>query len=190
MAWSGLAALQAASSAPFWREGAPLDPLFPSLAPAQAPAPAASLRDPALHGPNDPPAPGTRAVPPPPEIMATEASSLVNRRIELVLLHNEVQTAQSLLAGAKAGGGGGSGGASSGGAPPSTPLLDRLLPDPVFQGACDTVGVAAALFSHGGAGAGGEREELDLIKKLALVLTQMKMERGTAHGHGTRASKW
>ena len=169
-----------------------MDPQFPSLAPA--PTPAASLRDPALYGPNDPPAPGTRAVPPPPEIMATEASSLVNRRIELALLHNEVQTAQSLLAGAKAGGGGGggSGGASSGGAPPSTPLLDRLLPDPVFQSACDTVGVAATLFSHGGAGAGGEREELDLIKKLALVLTQMKMERvaSAAHGHGTRASKW
>jgi hypothetical protein len=128
--------------------------------------------------------------------MANEASSLVNRRIELALLHNEVQAAQILLVDAKAaaaaggsgGIGSGGGGGSGGGARPP-PLLERLLPDPAFQSACASVGVPAATFEKGGAGAGGEREEVDLIKKLAQVLTQMKMERVQGHTYGTRANK-
>lgn len=203
-----LAALSRASSpvaeAGYWRDGgAPADPKFLSGAGAGPFCPPGGappfphflpLRDPALYGPNPAPASGTQATPPPPEIMANEASSAVNRRIELTLLHNEVATAQSLLVGAKAGakaGGGGGGGAASAAAGGPQPLLERLIPDPVFQSACASVGVPAAAFGAGGAGAAGEREEVDLIKKLAQVLTQMRTERvAPTHTHGTRNNKW
>ena len=138
------------------------------------------------------PSAGTLAVPPPPEIMANEASSAVNRRIEITLLHNEVAAAQSLLLGARAAaaaaGPAGGGGGGGGGGPAS--LLGRLIPDPIFQSACASVGVPAAAFEKGGAGPCGEREDVDLIKKLAQVLTQMKMERVQGHQHGTRRNKW
>ena len=212
--------LDAARALAFWRTGPPSPPLFPS--PAAPPTGRSGAGggsgcrpppDPALHASNPPPHEGTLATPPPPEVMANEASSHVNRRIELALLHNEVQAAQSLLAVARALGGGGGGGGEGGGAASSLSLLARLAPDPAFRAACASVGVPAAAFAAAAAAAaagGGEgggdcgsgcgaytavkdrAMELDLIKKLSLVLTQMKMPpppAELAHSHDTRGRR-
>ena len=115
----------------FWRAGraTPL-PLPPRPAAAPAPAPAAAC-DPLLHGPNPPPSAESLAVPPPPEVMASGASSLVNARIRLALLRNLVSPAQRLL-------GGGQG------------LLARLARDPAFCSAAAAVGLSAALLARAG----------------------------------------
>ncbi len=121
----------------YWRAGRASPPLRPA-APAPAPAPPAPAAacDPLLHGPNPPPSAESLAVPPPPEIMASGASSLVNGRIRLALLRNLVSPAQRLL-------GGGQG------------LLARLAHDPVFCSAAAAVGLSASLLERAGGDGGG-----------------------------------
>lgn len=179
---------------PFWRDGKQLD-LSPYTQEKLKPHTRHAV-DHAISDPNPAPARGTLAIPPPYELMHPEGNVLVNRRIEMSLLHNEVATAQRV--------------ASSPG------KLQQLLADPLFQRVCSEVGftkdslqpaprsrfrvdpISGKTRTKEEISVEMARAEVDRLKKLALVLTdfralalqaeQQKRKEAAARTHATVAA--
>ena len=166
----------------FWKQGPTVDitPLLSKPTPTKrttnsinSTSNASVMIDHAIADPNPVPAPDSLASPPPTEIMQPAGNMVVNRRIEMAMLHNEVSVAQKIAN--------------------DPEKLAALLEEKLFQQACDTVGftieslqpaVRTQFKINPHTGRHRKKDEIDQlmikadidrIKKLALVLTDYRV---------------